>query len=429
MTETVRVECEGADMVALEHLQAFQGDLKTLSDENYGRLRALILRLGFSEPVGVWRHNVDRKIINGHQRLRTLLRMRDEGVIVPAEIPVNWIEAASEREAKEKVLSLTSQFGTVTLEGLEGFAREAELDLPDLAADFRFPELPDLAKMIESEQELEDPPVPELPDRAITKSGDLWIMGDHKLLCGDSTCPEAVAALMGGEKADCVFTSPPYAVGIEYGTYKDTIENLRAMLPTQANLWADVIVEGGFAVVNFGDIAGGREAAEEEEPCEFPMAIEYWPIFRAAGWRLWARRIWCKPNARVHAPWTMTTNRAATDWEHVWTWVRSGKPLDIRNGALDRQGWFDTTHESGVDVKKEVHGAGMAVGCAHRMLRVHSRRHRIVYEPFAGTGTTLITAEQLGRRCFGIEIEPQYADVCVQRWQSLTGRIADCVRP
>src|SRR5690349_230470 len=103
--------------------------------------------------------------------------------------------------------------------------------------------------------------------------GRLVLKSKHRVLCADATDPAAVARLMDGERADCVFTSPPYAVGIDYGeTYQDTIANLRAMLPKLAAVWKQVVVAGGFAVVNFGDVLSGKELAGSESVCEYPMA-------------------------------------------------------------------------------------------------------------------------------------------------------------
>jgi DNA modification methylase len=270
----------------------------------------------------------------------------------------------------------------------------------------------------------------EIPEqRAATniKAGDLFQLGRHRLLCGDSTSADAVAALMGDARADCVFTSPPYGVGIDYGTYQDTIENLRSMLPLLAERWLSIVAPGGFAVINFGDIVSGRAAANVDDVCEYPMAVEYWPVFRSAGWFLWSRRVWCKPNARVHSPWAIQSNRAASDWEHVWTWKAPGDAILARiNGEYQSaNGWFDTTRESGVDVGKESHGAGMAVALPLRMLNVHSRAGAVVYEPFTGTGTTMIACEQSDRRCFGMEIEPLYVQMAIDRWEAFTGQHAE----
>ena len=256
--------------------------------------------------------------------------------------------------------------------------------------------------------------------------GRLVLKSKHRLMCGDSTSAADVERLMGGAHADCVFTSPPYAVGIDYDSYDDTMSNLRAMLPLLAAIWKAVVVPGGFAVINYGDIVSGREAAEAQEVCEYPMALEYWPVFRAEGWTLWSRRVWCKPVARVAAPWTASSNRSATNFEHVWTWKQPGEPPMGRvPQPFDSQsGWFDTSKLEGVDVGKDTHGAGMPVSCAAWMINVHCGQGRIVYEPFSGTGTTISACEQLGRSCYAQDISPRYCDIAVRRWENLTGERA-----
>ena len=250
-----------------------------------------------------------------------------------------------------------------------------------------------------------------------TALGQLWKIGDHRLLCGDSTDRACVERVMGGELADCVFTSPPYAVGIEYDSYEDTIDNLRVMLHALAPLWRDVVKLGGYAVLNFSDIVSGRKIVGTEEPCEYPMALEYWPIFREAGWVLWSLRVWCKPVARVAAPWCASSNRSATNFEHIWTWKSPGKPIIGRvSQPMDSQsGWFDSSRLQGVDVGKETHGAGMPVSIAAWMINTHSEKGSSVHEPFSGTGTTLIACEQLHRKCRAIEISPGYVAVALQR--------------
>ena len=253
-------------------------------------------------------------------------------------------------------------------------------------------------------------------------------MGQHRLLCGDSTNRQHIVRLMNGEKADCVFTSPPYGVGVEYDTYQDTIENLRRMLPVLAEMWYGIVADGGFAVVNFCDIVSGSKAANAAEVCEYPMALEYWPAFRSAGWFLWSRRVWCKPCAGTGSMQCISSNRASTNWEHVWTWKKSGPPMftSQTSGEYPSQsGWFDTSHDHKLTVGLDVHGAGMPVVVAVRGVLWHSRTGGIVVEPFCGTGTTLIAAEQMGRRCYGMEISAQYCDLIVDRWQRFTGRTAE----
>jgi DNA modification methylase len=282
---------------------------------------------------------------------------------------------------------------------------------------------PQNADLLTDEDEV--PPVPAEPT---SKLGDLWILGEHWLLCGDSTVEANVERLMGGQKADCVFTSPPYAVGIEYAEYKDTIENLRVLLPAAAKVWKSLLVQGGFAVVNFGDVLSGKELSGSRTPCEYPMALEHFPVFRNAGYVLWSRRVWCKPSAAVGSSrHCIGTNRAASNFEHVWTWKLPGKPPvnDQISGVWPSQaGWFDSTHDNHLGVGLDVHGAGMPVVVAQRSVVWHSRSGQIVHEPFAGTGTTLIACEKTGRKCFMMELSPAYCDVIVTRWQNATGKKA-----
>ena len=274
-----------------------------------------------------------------------------------------------------------------------------------------------------------DVPVEPIKDADVwVKPGDMFALGPHRLLCGDALDERSIARLFGTEdvrsRADAVFTSPPYAVGVDYGPeYDDTIANLRATIAAAAALWNEVVVPGGFAVVNFGDVAKGRDVVGGDEVTEYPMALEYWPAFREAGWSLWARRVWVKPNARVNAPWTASTNRAATDFEHVWTWKRTGEPIvgRVDGRYASPNGWFDSTSEEGVDIGKDEHGAGMALVTALRMVAIHSRRGNIVHEPFMGTGTTLVACDRLERRCYGTELSPRYVQMTLARWERATG--------
>jgi hypothetical protein len=250
--------------------------------------------------------------------------------------------------------------------------------------------------------------------------GQVWTLGAHRLMCGDSTKAEDVARLLGGTRVPLTFTSPPYGVGIDYGVFDDTLVNVRKTIAALATVLANVTADGGYAVVNFGDIISAREALGTEEVCEYPMAVEYWGPFRDAGWLLHTRRVWAKPHARVAAPWCASSNRAATDWEHVWTWKRPGRGLNERREP-SYLGVWDTSHGEGVAIGKDRFGAGMPVVLAHWVLEVYSNGADAVFEPFDGTGTTIIAAEQLGRRCYAMEIDPRYVAVALQRWVDATG--------
>lgn len=155
----VRIACQGAETMPIGNLIHFQGNLKTLSKDKYEKLKYDILSLGFSEPISVWPCEADGKtyILNGHQRVNTLTKMASEGYIIP-EIPVNLVEATDYKEAKMKVLSLTSQFGQMDEEGLYEFVCDAGITSVELLAGFSFPEisLPGFVKNYMSDAEVKD---------------------------------------------------------------------------------------------------------------------------------------------------------------------------------------------------------------------------------------------------------------------------------
>lgn len=139
--KVIRIACEGAALVSIDELTDFQGSLKVLSEERYQKLRALILKLGFSFAVAAWKSGNTIYVIDAHQRLATLRRLRDqEGYQVPL-LPVFWVEASNDNEAAQKVLAATSQFGEITYEGLFDFMVGHDFEMPLLKSDFVLPEI------------------------------------------------------------------------------------------------------------------------------------------------------------------------------------------------------------------------------------------------------------------------------------------------
>lgn len=397
-------------------------------DENVEAIMRSLAQFGQAEPLV--RNSRTGFLIGGHGRLDAMKRLGwTEAQVVDLDL--------DEKKARALGVALNQ---TATLAEWDE-ARLASLlhdfDADDQAATgFDGDEVDDLIRDYWSEdgpgvavtEGLTDPnDVPDAPMEPITKPGDLIVLGRHRLLCGDSTKAEDVARVMDGRHAEMVFTSPPYGVGVEYETYDDTFESIRAMIPAMANTWANVVVPGGFAVVNFSDIMSARAIADTDEPCEYPMALEYWPPFRAAGWLLWSRRVWCKPAAGTGSMQCIGSNRAATNWEHVWTWKRPGTPVvrdQISGEYASQHGWFDTIHDRRLDVGLATHGAGMPVAVAMRMISIHTPERGRVLEPFCGTGTTMIACEKLGRSCAAIEQSPIYCDIIVRRWEQFTGKQA-----
>lgn len=124
----------------MDELEVIQGNLKDLSEENYTKLKKEILELGFSSPIHVWLSSGKKFVLDGTQRTKTLKKMRTDGFFIP-RLPIVEIEANDVKEAKKKVLALTSQYGEITSQGLYEFMAEADLQMPEVEDSFRFPEV------------------------------------------------------------------------------------------------------------------------------------------------------------------------------------------------------------------------------------------------------------------------------------------------
>lgn len=370
-------------------------------------------QVGWIAPVIV--NETTQHVIDGHARIGEAIARGEPTV------PVAYVQLTEDQE----------RLALATFDPIAAMAGTDQSILDDLLSGITATDgLTDLLASLASEQPKalnDDDADLTPPAEPITRPGDLWLMGEHRLLCGDSLSDTSMRRLIGAERLGCTFTSPPYAVGVDYGeTYEDSIGSLRALLPALAEQVHTYTVPGGFIAINFGDVVPGSNVIEVDgdEPCEYPMAVEYWPVFRSAGWLLHTRRIWVKPHARVWSPWVIQSSRAASDWEHLWVWKRSGKAITAR-GERSAFGVWDTSHDEGVAIGKDEFGAGMATSFARWVLETHSNAADLVFEPFCGTGTTLVAAEQTGRRCFAGEISPAYCDVAVRRWETLTGKKAE----
>ena len=296
------------------------------------------------------------------------------------------------------------------------------------------------ANVEQSPVEIVEDEVPEPPADPITKAGDLWILGDHRVLCGDSTKAEDVGRLMDGAKADLCFTSPPYGQQRDYTKESDCSDWDKLMNGVFANL---PISESGQVLVNLGLIHRDGEW------------IPYWDGWiewmRTQGWRRFGWYVWDKLSG-MPGDWN---GRLAPAHEFIWHFNRvnvnaekfiAKKPESIARG-----------HGGGGVRAKDGTNAGVSspnkslqpTKIADSVIRLPAARttHKpesahpavfpvglpaifiqswlgIVYEPFCGSGTTLIAAEQLGRKCYGMEISPAYCDVIVKRWETLTGKKA-----
>jgi DNA modification methylase len=236
-------------------------------------------------------------------------------------------------------------------------------------------------------REIIEDEAPEAPKRAVSKTGDLWLLGDHRVICGDSTNAEDVGRLVGRGQVDAVVTDPPYGIGLDTDYSK---------MPGTTTVYAP--------------IAGDAQGVNLESAMELVLS-PVWYIWggdhlahRIPKWNEGSTVVWAKAHSEEE-------NRVfGSAFEMCWRFPRGKKEV-----------WFIRRIQMTGERLGE-HPTQKPVECMARPIRNHDAA--LVYDPFLGSGTTLIAAEQLGRKCYGLELEPRYVDVIVQRWEKLTGKQA-----
>ncbi len=246
---------------------------------------------------------------------------------------------------------------------------------------------------------------PEPPTEPVSRPGDLWVLGRHRLLCGDATVATDVERLLAGTVPHLMVTDPPYGVSYDPAWRNEAGVSSTSRTGKVANddradwreAWA--LFPGEVAYVWHAAVHA-RTVAESLEVCGFVVRSQI---------------IWSKPR--------FVLGRGDYHWQHepCWYAVRKGGTGHWQ-GARDQATVWPIA--SGEDDGATVHGTQKPVACMRRPIENNSAEGDSVYEPFSGSGTTLIAAERTGRRCFALELDPRYVDVAVTRWQTLTGQAA-----
>lgn len=414
MSDQVKIACKGAAYLDVDQLNIIQGNLKELSKENYDKLKKEILELGMSEPIGVWRDKNKNNVLSGTQRTLTLRAMRKEGFKIP-KVPVSFIEAENKREAQKKILALTSQYGEITRQGLREFMEDAKITFDDIKDSFRFPEI----SFDKFEEEFfeggtkglcDEDEVPELPKKPKSRIGDLYQLGDHRLLCGDSTDIKQVERLMGGEKADLWLTDPPYGVSYKSNGNEDKhreIENDNLPMDEMKVFWTNV---AGNALLNCSDQAAYYWFACQggDQMMMMMMALG------DASWKVRHELIWVKDS--------MVMGRCDYHYKHepiLYGWKIKGK----HNWNSDRK--QVSVLEFPRPKKSDSHPTMKPVELIQYLMCNNTTSGQKVLDTFGGSGTTLIACEKTNRKCFMMELDPHYCDVIVERWEKFTGLKAE----
>jgi len=331
----------------------------------------------------------------------------DERLVLASLDPIAAMASADRDKLQELLASLQCEDEAVR--GLlESIARQEHVELPGAAG-------------------LVDPDVvPELPEASVTKGGDLWLLGDHRLLCGDSTRPEDVRRLMADERAALMATDPPYLVDYDGGNHPQTWKDGRKVSSEEKTRHWDAYTDHDQAVGFYREfVAVALAVALGERPAIYqwfammrmPIVTEAWA---ANGLKLHQVICWHKSRPVLGRCWFM--------WDYepcAVGWVEGRQPEAARRPPANTRAVWDVDQKAGVEKGLgSVHPTIKAVELIRRPIAWHTRPGELIYEPFSGSGTAIIAAEMTHRRCSAIELAPQFVDVAVIRWQNYTGRQA-----
>jgi DNA modification methylase len=372
-------------------------------------LQGLLAEIGFAGAVLARETPDGLMLIDGHLRTETA---------ADSEIPVLILDV-DEAEA-DKILATFDPIGAMA--GADAAALDALLRGVETSSEAVAGMLAELAKEagLNRKEITEDEP-PEPPVDPITKTGDLWILGDHRVLCGDSTKAEDVGRLMEGAKAGMMVTDPPYNVEYE-GNY---IQSGR-ILKKEQKVWSGGIANDNLS--NFGEWLASAFAASDaaiDAAIDAGAAIYVWHPSGEDGKYFWAAWPYDRWHFQVDLVWNKTS-LIISRWDYkpqhepcMYGWKGKNRSWI---GPNNEPTVWDIPRQQGASGETREHPTQKPVECMTRAVRNHEGS---VYDPFLGSGTTLIAAEQLGRKCYGMEISPQYCDVIVKRWETLTGKKAE----
>jgi DNA modification methylase len=387
-------------MWLIDKLIPWARNARTHSDAQIAQIAASIAEFGFNNPILV---DTSAGIIAGHGRL---LAARKLGL---TEVPVIVLDHLSEAQKHAYVIADNKLAENA---GWDDDMLRTEIEaLQDESFDVSLLGFEDveLARLLAAQDAVEgltdEDAVPELPETPTSKAGDLWVLGEHKLLVGDATNHGDVVRLMAGDVADLVFTDPPY--NVDYEGY--TEQKLKIKGDRMSDAEFKQFLEGAFRGIRTAVKPGASLyiCHSSSWQREFQNALE------AAGFAVRCQIIWCKN--------TFAWGFGRYKFQH--------EPMFYAHVTGEKDSWYGDRSQSTVWEEKKpaankLHPTMKPVELVERALLNSSKTGDIIADLFGGSGSTLIACERRGRRARLVEIDPKYADCIVRRFQDYSGKSA-----
>ena len=419
------------EQMSLEELAPAPYNPRSISPDALAGLRASVERFGLVEPI-VWNSRTCN-VVGGHQRLKVLQALGETETQV---VVVDLTEV--EEKALNVALNSPAIAGDFTPE-LHTLLAEIEATMPDLADQLRFDdlatEMKHLLADLSPEDGLTDPDdVPEPPVDPVTRQGDLYVLGGHRLICGDSMDPATLARLMDGQTAALYMTDPPYGVGYDGTNHpQNKRDKTDGRTPgTQNRDWSDDYQDLD-AWDHFDDAAEFEQFLVDVFKNALPHVADNaaWYTWHASATSDCFRKAWAEAGVRYHQmiQWIKPTFVLGfAMWNYrsepcLMGWRQGHKPAAYSVDDEKSNVW-EIDWEGKARCTDGLHPTQKPTRLFELPMLKHTRPGGICLETFAGSGSQLIAAERLGRRCFAVELNPRFCDVIIQRWEQFTGQSA-----
>lgn len=370
------------EYIPIDSIKPYENNAKIHTDEQIEQIKRSIEEFGMNDPIGIWKDNI---IIEGHGRLMACKELGME------EVPVIRLDNLTDDQRKAYTLihNQTTMNTGFDLDILNEELENIELDMSDFGFDIELDDIED-TEIIEDE-------VPNVPEEPKAKLGDIYQLGNHRLMCGDSTSQENVAKLMNGVKADMVFTDPPY--GYKYQS------NMR----TKTDKF-DVLINDD-KILDFmkplKQVADGFVFI-----CTTWKVLDKWlPLFNKY-YDLSNMIIWNKGGGGIGD----LKHTFSTDYEIILCSNNGNEITGKRIGSV-----WNIQKDNANDY---IHATQKPVELSATSILNTTNENDVVLDLFGGSGSTLIACEQLNRKCYMMELDPHYIDVIIQRWENFTGEKA-----
>lgn len=425
------------EYLKINDLKPYERNTRKHEEHDVDQIAKSIEKYGFSDPIGVWgKQNI---IVEGHGRLLAAKQLGMESV------PVIHLDHLSDAERREYAIMHNR---TAELSSWDFQLLSQELDDLDLGA-FDFDGL-DINTNDFDVNELEEVDAPEPPEEPKSKRGQIYQLGNHRLMCGDSTSSEDVSRLMDGAEADIIITDPPYNVAINQGAEsleeKKILHKRRDDLKIENDQWDS---EEGFMEFLTDALGNGKEHLKAGGVFYIwygsTQAKAFLAALEALGLQLREELVWVKH--------IFSFTRQDYQWRHeacLYGWkegaahyfinsrtettvienLQSIEPEKMKKEELVElvkkmlsETATTVIHEDKPTASK-LHPTMKPINLIGYQLRNSSKIGECVLDLFGGSGTTLMAAEQTKRKCYMMEYDPHYADVIIQRWEEYTGRKA-----